>query len=307
MDIDLSNLNRFMNRLLPMLLRRRFEKQRVEDWLQKSLKEYEAWGETQATVQERAAENQIKMQLLKVGAIGVKDMDRPLIELLSRLGEAGVTGPGIPTISPEAYGELKAPYAEMRPQFAEAMEAAEYPTQEQITAATRLYGSKWVDKWLQDLEKKKLEAERRRVQEMGFGVEKDKTALGWAELGVKEKELGVKKTEKKDKELLSALDKKERILTDQLKDFEEDLGVMVDDPKVMAKKKQVELIRKQKMSLLKRIMKKYKGLKSEKEYTEVAAGLKAKGYTSDNIEKHPDVIKKIKENGFEIWVLIGYL
>ncbi len=49
------------------------------------------------------------------------------------------------------------------------------------------------------------------------------------------------------------------------------------------------------------------GMKSDEEYERLAAQLKAQKFTMEDVYSRPDIQAAIKSQGFEIWVLRGYM
>lgn len=254
-----SQFDVFMNQFLPMLLRQQFEEKRVKRYLDKSMKEYAEWGRVREEGKEADMIRNILLQLVESAQAGTEGMDKQLLAVLMQLGEAGVTHPSLPTVTPEAYGQAVSPYGEMGATLMGRLEEKEYLTPEEIANATRIYGTESVNKWTKELEKKKIEEEKLVVQRGGQQIQRDKLALEKKKFGLKREEFDIEgvttKASKRDKALLDALSKKEGILVDQLKEQEDPESLEIDETKAKGLRSQIATVRKQKMSLLKKMIK----------------------------------------------------
>lgn len=259
---DLTQFNEFMTQFLPMILRQQFDEARVKRYLDKSMKEYAEWGRVREEGKQADMVRNMMLQLIETGQKGVEGLDRPLLALLMRLGETDITHEALPTVTQEAYGQATAPFGETGAMLTERLSGKQYPSSEEIANATRIFGSEKVDKWLKELEKKKIEEEKLVVQRGGQQIQRDKLALEEKKFGLKREEFDIEgvttKASKRDKALLNALTKKEGILVDQLKEEENpsDPSVWeIDEVKVKGLKSRIATVRKQKMSLLKKMIK----------------------------------------------------
>lgn len=282
-----ANVDRMMRILLPYLLRQRQQKQ----WLEQSSAQYEdlarlkdeLYGRSQKEIQDRASENAIKLELVKTGRIGVEELDRPLDELLLRLGQAGVTGPGIPTISPEIVAGRRLPYEEMMAKKSAVLERGEYLPKEEVAPATGLFGSKRMMDFLE-------QAERARAG-------KKERALRGREITVKEKELGIegeKKTKKQLEDEYKVLDQKEKTFVAQLKSIGVGLALTddelktSDDPKAVALREKIEIVRKRKLNNVNQRL----GDLDRKKADGIISKLRDGGATAEALEKYKEKFKK---------------
>jgi len=277
LDIDLQEIFRVLNEIMPYIaqqkMREDFERNKMQMQMQKEMEIMGRRAGYEEEKQARTSENAIKLELVKTGKIGVADLDRPLDELLYRLGQAGVTHPALPTISPEIIEQRRRPYTEMMAGQAEALGLPESII-EKTGVATQLKGSPFAMDLLEQQRKTRAGREQREIS-------RGKTKLGWAELAAKKKgEIPNKELKKKQNELIKRRDKAraswdeegEQKLTKQINALYEKFGE-----------------------------------KSEKDYESLAESLKAKGYTIEKIRKTPGMVEDLKKQGFEIWILAGYL
>jgi len=282
-----GNADRMMRILLPYLLRQRQQRQ----WLEQSSAQYEQLARTkdelysrsQKEIQDRASENAIKLELVKTGRIGVEELDRPLDELLLRLGQAGVTGPGIPTISPEIVAGRRRPYEDIMTKMSGALEQAEYLPKEEIAPATGLIGSERVMDFLK-------QAERTRAGKEERGLRAEELEIKRAEVGIE----GEKKSKKQLEDEFKTLDQKEKTFVAQLKSIGVDLGVTVeelkmsDDPKAVALREKIEIVRKRKLNNVNQRL----GDLDRKKADGIISKLRDGGATAEALEKYKEKFKK---------------
>jgi len=286
--------------LLPYIMRQRMQ----EQYLESSSAQYEKlaklkdelYRRSQLDIQNKASEHRIKGEMVRAGIIGVKDVDRPLLELIERLGVAGVTGPGIPTPKPGLLEEKKRPYGDIMAKMSGALEQAEYLPTEEVGPATGLLGSKRVMEFLEQAGR-----ERRVGKELG---------LREREVAVSEKEVGLK-GEPKGKGLedqLKFLDGKEKTFEAQLKSIGTELGETIeelktsDDPKVVDLNKRIEKVRKRKLNIYSQLL----GDLDKKKSDEIISKLRSGGATVEALEKYKERFKKeekLTEEEFQYIIL----
>lgn len=297
MPKKLDSFNRFMSQFIPMLVRQQMEQQRSKMWLDKTLKEYGAWFEGQKGLQESAAEREKAMAILKLIIDSLKGLDRPELALPGRLQESGY-GEAFPGLAPAArppqkitYEEATTPYAELMGTIAESFNLAPEFI-EAIHGTTMLKGSKYDQKVIEDKLKQIKEEADRKLREKGLKGEAESRAIKKKEVGLREEELKLEKGKAegkttKEKKLKDLLKKRERFKLVNIGEADEDMIILT---------KQINALQKE------------LGQKSYEEYEILASDLKAQGYdTLKKIEKTPGMIDDIKKDGYEIWVLAGYL
>jgi len=276
-----------MRILLPYLLRQRQQRQ----YLEESSAQYEnlarlkdeLYGRSQEEIQRRASENAIKLELIKTARIGVEDLDRPLDELLYRVGQRGVTDPALPTISRETVEEGRRPYEEMMARKSAVLERGEYLPKEEVGPATGLFGSKRMMDFLE-------QAERVRAG-------KEERGLRAEELEIKRAEVGIKGEEKSKKQLedeFKVLDQKEKTFKAQLDSIgvglaltEEELKKS-DDPKAVALWEKIEIVRKRKLNNVNQRL----GDLDRKKADKVISTLRTNKITDIGMERYKERFKK---------------
>jgi len=282
--IDLTEIFRSLNEILPYLAKQKMrldqERKIMQMYLNKRLTEYGALEEMGKRGRGEAFEKAIKLELIKTGRAGVEDLDIPLDELLYRLERAGITHPAIPTISPEVLEERRLPYRETMVDQAGALEAGEYLPAEKMGVATQLLGSERAMDLLKELGKTIAGREAREIT-------RDKTKLGWAELGVK----GEKLTKKQLEEKLKFFAKKEKVFVGQLESLEEEMGLTEDDPKAENLKTQIAEMRQNQLNTLDQLL----GDLDKKKCDKIIAKLSAGKATIKGLEKNKEQFMK-KEN-----------
>ena len=293
-----ANVDRMMRILLPYLLRQRQQRQWLEQSYGKDIQvarekdvlERERMGIRSKDEREREArsqKNKVILQLLKVGAIGVEDLDRPLLEYLSRTGEVGVPlYPGAPTISPEMLEEKKRPYGEMTARMSAVLERGGYLPTEEVGPATGLIGSKRVMDFLEQAERV-----RKGKEERGLRAE---------ELEVKRAEVGLEGEEKSKKQLedeFKVFDQKEKTFKAQLDSIGVGLALtteelkMSDDPRAVKLRAQLEEVWRRKLNNANQRL----GLLEKKKADGIISKLRDGGATAEALEKYKEKFKK-KEN-----------
>ena len=290
---DLSRFNAFMNQFMPMLLRQQFEEERVKRYLEKSLTEYAEFGRIRKEEQEREMANKIMLQLIESGQKGTEKLDRPLLALLMRMGDLGITHEALPAVTEEQYAEAISPFQQMGAVLTGLQEKKEYPSPDQIASAVRVYGTDKVNAWLKEFEKKKIEEEKLAVQRESQEIQEGRTELGWAELRQREKEFeeekkGVKPSDK-DKKHLDLLTKKEGIIKGQLSELGEAWKDEIDEKKKESLEKQLVEVLEQKMSLVEKMMK--DSLDMEK-INRIIARLKSNKSKIKAIEQYKELLKE---------------
>jgi len=283
MAIDLEETFRFLNEFLPYFAKQKMqlEQQRklMEIYLEKQLAGYGALEEKEK--RGRAEQYDYATMLKLLGSIteGAKGLDRPGMAGIMRASELGIPLP-VPEIAPEQYGEAVRPYEEMMPSMAGALERGEYLPAEKMGVATQLLGSKRVMDFLEELGKTRAGREAREVT-------REKTKLGWAELGVKKKKEGKKQLEDK----LKFFAKKEKVFSDELKSLEDLSGLMEGDPEYDTKKTQIAEMRQNQLNTLDQLL----GELDKKKADKIIAKLRANKITAIGMEKHKAQFIK-KEN-----------
>lgn len=286
---DLTKLNEFMRQFLPLLLRGQMDEKRVQLYLDKALKEQEAYGSMRSEEAKQEFIRKIMLQLIETGQEGVEGLDRPLLALLERLPEAGITDPSIPTLSPGAYGRATAPFEGVQSLFAGAMEDVKAPSEEEYGWATRILGTEKVTEFQKEFEKK-------RAGEAKLGLGKETLELGKGRLAHDQAVLAQRKTEfaikgaGKDEEnkenlaLFSLLKNRETTLNSQLirmeKGFEGD-EYQESDKKAL--EGELAKVREQKLDLVDKMIK--TSLSTER-INGIIQKLKSAGATALGLEKN---------------------
>jgi len=230
-----ANLDRMMRILLPYLLRQRQQSQYLEEssaqYEQLARLKNELYSRSQKEIQDRAAKNEIVLQLLKTGKIKAEQADLPIDEILFMASQAGMTHPALPLpVSPELRAERKRPYEEMMARKSAVLERGEYLPKEEVGPATGLFGSKRMMDFLE-------QAERTRAGKEERGLRAEELEIKRAEVGIK----GEKKTKKQLEDEFKVLDQKEKTFKAQLDSIGVDLGLTVEELKMSDDPKAVDL------------------------------------------------------------------
>jgi len=283
--IDIEEIVRTLNEIMPYLAKQKMELDQQRKSMQMYLeREMEIMrGRAGYREEEQFRGRDIGRELeafstfLKTGAEGVKGLDQPLLQLLERLATAGIAGKEIPTVEPEKVGAALAPYTETMAEQAGALERGEYLPAEKMGIATQLLGSKRAMDLLKEIGKTRAGREAREVT-------REKTRLGWAELGVKKK--GETKKQLEDK--LKFFAKKEKVFSDELKSLEDLSGLMEGDPEYDTKKTQIAEMRQNQVNVLDQLL----GELDKKKADKIISELRANKITATGMEKYKEQFKK---------------
>jgi len=291
LDIDLQEIFRVLNEIMPYLakqkMREDFERNRIQMQVQKEMEIMGKRAGYEEEKQARTSENQIKLELVKTGKIGVKDLDRPLDELLYRLGQAGVTAPAIPTISPEILEQRRRPFIETMVDQAGALERGKYLPAEKMGVATQLLGSKRAMELLEEIEKTRAGRKERGLRER--------------EVIVKEEELGLKKKgEKLPKELEKKLENKIK----ELRKYEEKRSKLRGSPETAETGEEIKYVNsvieetKQEINELRGKI----GRKTDEEYRALAADLNRRRLASkpEDLDTNRELRQSLIAQGYNI-------
>ena len=307
---DLRRLNKTMPQILQWAIQQELERQRQEGWLQKTLREYGAWGEQQEKLQQSGLKKEALLMLLELMAKGVEKSDRPGLKMLEMLPQLGITkeaypelGLPTPTIS---YEEAMDPYEEATKMVMQSYEGLSYPEAQAIAKMVMTKGSDFTSELIKDVAKLKKEEEERglRKEEIGEAVKGRK--LREEELGVRRAELVAKeKGEPKTSTLETRLESKRQerwTLAEKILRPEES----VTSKQVDNWKKQVEALNDD----IKRIKKKlgYDTPETDPDAKHAAAAkiLRSQGYKKQDLFDNKNAIAWINENNLSVWVLLEY-
>lgn len=280
MAIDLTETFRFLNEFLPYFVKQkmRLDQQRklMQMYLDKQLAGYGELEKMQQRGRGEAFDYAKKLKFIASLLKGTEELDRPALAGLLRAPELGMDL-GLPEISPEQYGEAVRPYSETMIDQAGALEAGKYLPAEKMGVATQLLGSERAMDLLKEIGKTRAGREAREVS-------RDKTKLGWAELGVK----GEKLTKKQLEEKLKFFAKKEKVFVGQLESIEEEIGLTEDDPKAENLKTQIAEMRQNQLNTLDQLL----GDLDKKKADKIISKLRANKITATGMEKYKDQFMK---------------
>jgi len=276
--IDIEEIFRVLNEIMPYIAKQKMrldqERKIMQMYLDRELEIMRRRAGYREEEQFRGRDISRDLGVLGTFLKSLEGLARPELEMRRRAPLSGIET-GLPPHVPEEYEAEMAPIEDIMQYMTKAFEEGKFMVPEKVALATRILPLKTITERPLELEKAKAGREQQRLRE-------EEIKLGREELEAK------KKGELPDKELKKTLDKLiNRRDKARLDAFDEE---------------EANKLTKQINALYKKL-----GEKSEKDYEEAATGLKAKGYTSENIEQYPDVVKKIESKGFKLWVLMGYL
>jgi hypothetical protein len=101
-----ANLQQFSSMLMRMIQQQKYIKESNAAWLTRSLKEYDAYEEMQNRLREAGLSKNIAEAVAKSVIKGAEGMDRPGLESIGRLGQAGIGNvPGVSLPQPTVQRE----------------------------------------------------------------------------------------------------------------------------------------------------------------------------------------------------------
>jgi len=280
LPINLEETFRFLNEFLPYFAKQKMQldqqRKLMQMYLEKQLAGYGALEEKEK--RGRAEQYDYATMLKLLGSIlkGAEGLDRPGMAGRMRASELGIPL-DLPEIAPDQYGEAVRPYTETMVDQAGALEAGKYLPAEKMGVATQLLGSERAMDLLKEIGKTRAGREAREVT-------REKTELGWAELGVKGEEL----TKKQLEDQLKFFAKKEKVFSDELESIEEEMGIMEDDPKAENLRTQIAEMRQNQLNTLDQLL----GELDKKKCDKVMATLRSNKITPIGMEKYKEQFKK---------------
>jgi len=278
--IDLEPTLRFLNEFLPYFAKQKMQldqqRKLLQMYLNKRLQEYGALEEMEKRGRAEQYDYASMLKFLASALKGTEGLDRPAMAGRRRASELGIPVP-LPEVSPEQYGEAVRPYTETMVDQAGALEAGKYLPAEKMGIATQLLGSERAMDLLKEIGKTRAGREAREVT-------REKTELGWAELGVKKNG----KTKKQLGDQLKFFAKKEKVFVDDLESLEEEMGLTEDDPKAENLKTQIGEMRQNQLNVLDQLL----GDLDKKKCDGIIVKLRTNKITAIGMEKYKEQFMK---------------
>ncbi len=299
----LGDFHKFMNQFLPMLIQQQQEKKRQDMYLQNALTKYEAFGEQQGKIQDRSRRNNIISAI--IGAAKGQSVDQPFpMEFLIKQLEGQLPQEDMGTLNvPDEYEANRESAQAAIQRAAIALQSDQDVSSTDIGIIVNTFGQ---DTTMEILDK--IKASKHKTADRGLRGNEltemvKRTALGEREAGIRESELTLEKTKQSTKGKQSELEK----LSDLLKERRKLQASLASYTGLRSGAEagveaQVEKMTKQIAGLQNKL-----GMRSDEEYERLAAQLKAQKFTMEDIYSRPDIQAAIKSQGFEVWVLRGYM
>ena len=291
MALDTTDFNKFMSELMRILMQQKVRERGYQSWgkvqeeLQRSglarrLEGYTAQEEMQKRLLEAGYSRDVVKMLLATIFKGTEGYGRPGVEAIERIGQLGLgETPGVPPQVPGQYEEVTTGHENMMAALGRRLEEGEYPSREELAVLTRQLGPEKVQEFLEQAEKVKAGRAARQVS-------REKTKLGYAELGLKTP--GAKLTKKQLEDKLKFFSKKEKVFVDKLETLEEEIGLTEDDPKAEQLKTQISEMRQNQLNTLDQLL----GDLDKKKCDGIISKLKANQITAKGMEKYKEKFKK---------------
>ena len=291
MALDTTDFNQFMSELMRILMQQKVRERGYQSWgkvqeeLQRSglarrLEGYTAQEEMQKRLLQEGYSRDVVKMLLATIFKGAEGYGRPGVEALERTRKVGLgETPGIPPEIPGQYEEITGQYESLMPAIGRKLAAGQYPSREEMAILTRLLGPEKLQEFLEQAEKVK-------AGRAGREVSREKTRLGYAELGLKTP--GAKLTKKQLEDKLKFFSKKEKVFVDKLETLEEQIGLTEDDPEAERLQTQISEMRQNQLNTLDQLL----GDLDKKKADGIISKLKANKITAKGMEKYKEKFKK---------------
>ena len=262
--------------LAQLKMRTDFERKRSQIYLEKELERMRVRAGYREEEQVRAGNIARGLETLGMMTESVKGLARPELELRRRAPISGIET-GLLPYDPEQAEREMAPTEDVMQHMAKTFEEGKFMLPEKIALATRILPLETITERPLEIEKAKAGREQREIA-------REKTKLGWAELGVKKKGEGKKKIE----DLLKYEAKNERILVDELGSIEDLSGLMEGDPEYDDKNKQIADSRQKQKNYISQL----KGELDKKKADKIIAKLRANKIKIRVLEKNKEKFMK---------------
>lgn len=260
-----------MEMLMPYIIRRKFEKERMEGWQKKTLEEYEAYFGHQRELQKQSAINREEQQRQAIiNKVRESIMDPDMFEgypfqaysYLKHLKENLPSELTEGLVIPEGYEEIMEAAEEAVSRVIIAMQAKAPIMDEDIEKLVRAFGHEPTAEYVGQIQKVK--------------IEEDKIKVRREELAEKGKPKGKETL----KERLLMLGKKEKIFADQMKEIE--AGTLdIDDPEAKKIEGKLKNVRDERLSIINQMI----GELDKKKVDTVLAKLKKMNATPEELEE----------------------
>lgn len=298
----MADVNKFMSKLLPILVQQKFDKDRVQRWLEKSLAEYAQYAKNQEEAQRRNMQMSVYRSLLKPELF--KDQPyqaQKYIEYLKRALPSEYTGQ-LPM--QEGFEDVMGGAEQAAKRAIIAMQNSMPVSEEDVEALVKAFGHKMPTENIKQILKGQAGKTATSLSVMGLMEKQKSRELKGKELEQRkvEHELDKKgKAPKDQKALVSLLERKRNsrwTIIGKLEkiDIENISGV-----------KASTLINQ--LTSVNKDIKRLKGkldVDPDEGYAELAEALKAKGFKKEDLMSNPDLIEKLKSQNYSPWLLLEY-
>lgn len=267
--------------LMPYIIRRKFEKERIEDWKKKTLEEYEAWAGHQEEAQKRAIINRVRESIMDPDMF--EGYPFQAYSYLKHLKENLPPELTEGLIIPEGYEEMMEAAEEAVSRVIIAMQAKSPIMDEDIGTLVKAFGHEPTAEYVGQIQKVTGEEERVKVRREEIGLEEKKLTVRREELEAKGKPKGKEAL----KERLLMLGKKEKIFADQMKEIE--AGTLdIDDPEAKKIEGKLKKVRDERLSIINQMI----GELDKKKVDGIVAKLKKGGATPEGLDLNREEFMK---------------
>ena len=300
---DWSRTNKFLGQFLPQLMQQKMQQESVEHqaktWLEKTLKEYAAYGEQQ----NKAAQQQLLYDMIR----NMSDPrffekrtypERQMGDVIKQILPPELQGQiGFPEAT-ETMGELTTAEGAMKNILLSVMND-EYPAEQDLGAAIRAFGYEAVLENIKTVSKNIGEKMDREMRGREAGIQESLVPVRKREVAAREGELGLEKTGKpkksdSQKRLQGLQDDIDRLSRDYYK-----IGVRPEETRTVRN----QIIEKVKEAAA---LKKELGIEPDPQYQALAQELQGRGFTREDLISNAPLIKKLMEQGYSNWKILEF-
>lgn len=300
---DWTKSNKFLGQFIPALVEQKMRQKSVEaeakTWLEKTLREYAAYGEQQ----NKTAQQQLVYDLIRTMAdprffekrtYPERQMGGFIKEILPPELQGQINFPE----PAETMGELTTAEGAMKNILLSVMND-EFPAEQDLDAAIRAFGYEAVLENIKLVSKNIGEGLDRQMRGREATIQEKLIPVREKEVAVREGELEFEKTGKKKK---SEQEKRLEKLQDEIE------GLSINYYKLGVRPEETRTVRNQILDKVKEVvrLKKDLGVEPDPQYQALAEELKRRGFTREDLISNAPLIKKLSEQGYTNWTLLEF-
>ena len=300
---DWTRTNRFMGQFLPALMQQKMQRETVEHqaktWLEKTLREYAAYGEEQKKTGHQQLLNDLIRNMTDPRFFEKRTYpERQMGETIKQILPPELQGQiGYPEAT-DTMGELTTAEGAMKNILMNVM-SDEYPDEADLEAAIRAFGYEAVLENIKTVSKNIGEKMDREMRGREATIQESLTPIRKEEVGIRKGELELEKTGKPKKG-----DEAKR-----LKELQDDIdSLSIHYYKVGIPPAEKRTVRNQIMDKVAEAakLKETLGIEPDPRYRAMAEELQRRGFTREDLISNAPLIKKLSEQGYSNWKVLEF-